>query len=268
VTGAQIIREARLKADLTQTELAERLGRDRAQIARWETGGQEPSFENLRAVVEACGFVLKVEITERERDPLIASELQRSLLQAPQQRVQCLLEDLGDGQTKQVRFDPYALLEALERNRVGHVVIGGFARVVHGSSELTRGLDTVPSLRDDNLRHFAGAVADLGASRAALAGLQALGLAESEPLAVATSAGRLRVVPKPWGTRGYDDFRIRANRENIGGGLRPKIASTVDLVRMLEASTRPRDVERLERLRHLMEVERVRTRRRGLSRER
>ncbi len=159
-------------------------------------------------------------------------------------------------------------MEALERNRVGYVVIGGFARVIHGSSELTRGLDTVPSLREDNLRHFASAVEALGAPRAALAALQTLGLAESEPLTVATSAGRLRVVPKPWGTRGYDDFRIRANRENIGRGLRPKIASTVDLVRMLEASTRPRDLERLERLRHLMELERVRTRRRGLYIER
>jgi hypothetical protein len=58
VTSAQIIREARLKAELTQTELAQRIGRDRAQVARWETGGQEPSFENLQAVVEAGGFVL------------------------------------------------------------------------------------------------------------------------------------------------------------------------------------------------------------------
>lgn len=54
MTAAQIIREARLKAGLTQTELAERLGRERAQVARWEIGGQEPSFENLQSVVEAC----------------------------------------------------------------------------------------------------------------------------------------------------------------------------------------------------------------------
>jgi len=43
--------------------------------------------------------------------------------------------------SKGARFDPYALLEALERHRVGYVVIGGFARVVQGSGELTRGLD-------------------------------------------------------------------------------------------------------------------------------
>jgi transcriptional regulator with XRE-family HTH domain len=97
MTGAQIIREARLKAGLTQTELADRLGRDRAQVARWETGGQEPSFENLHAVVEACGFSLKVEIAEREETPVLDAELEASLPEAPQQRVQALLNRLGGG---------------------------------------------------------------------------------------------------------------------------------------------------------------------------
>ena len=170
--------------------------------------------------------------------------------------------------SKRTRFNPYALFEALEGHRVSYVVIGGFARVVHGSGELTRGLDIVPSLREDNLRHLAKALEDVGAPRAALEALQTGELAEGEPLTVATSAGRLRVVPRPWGTRGYDDFRIRANRENLGHGLRPQIASTIDLVRMLEASTRTRDLERLQRLRRMMELERARTRRRGLYIER
>jgi len=95
VTSAQVIREARLKADLTQAELAERIGRDRAQIARWEIGGQQPSFENLQAVVQACGFVLKVEIVIPEQTPVLDAELETSLLQAPQQRVQALLDHLG-----------------------------------------------------------------------------------------------------------------------------------------------------------------------------
>ena len=90
-----MIREARLKAGLTQAELGERIGRDRAQIARWEIGGQEPSFENLQAVVQACGFVLKVEIVVPEETPALDAELETSLLQAPQQRVQALLDDLG-----------------------------------------------------------------------------------------------------------------------------------------------------------------------------
>lgn len=94
VTSAQVIREARVKASLTQAELAERLGRDRAQVARWETGGQEPSFENVRAAVEACGFVLKVEIAEQERDEKMDAEIEASLVRAPQQRVQALLDGL------------------------------------------------------------------------------------------------------------------------------------------------------------------------------
>jgi transcriptional regulator with XRE-family HTH domain len=95
VTSARIIQEARLRAGLTQAALGKRLGRDRAQIARWETGGQEPSFENVRAVVEACGFVLKLEIAEPEQDVTLDTELETSLLRAPQQRVQALLDELG-----------------------------------------------------------------------------------------------------------------------------------------------------------------------------
>jgi transcriptional regulator with XRE-family HTH domain len=98
VTSAQVIREARLKADLTQAEVAARLGRDRAQIARWEIGGQEPSFENVQAVVEACGFELKIEIVEREKDTALDAELEASVPQAPQQRVQALLDEL-DGRS-------------------------------------------------------------------------------------------------------------------------------------------------------------------------
>jgi uncharacterized protein len=98
MTAAQIIREARLKAGLTQTELAARLGRERAQVARWEIGGQEPSFENMQSVVEACGFSLRIEIAEREKTPALDAELEASLPQAPQQRVQALLERLGCGE--------------------------------------------------------------------------------------------------------------------------------------------------------------------------
>lgn len=94
MTAAQIIREARLKAGLTQNELAARLGRERAQVARWETGGQEPGFANMSAVVEACGFALRVEIAEREATPELDAELEASVPQAAQQRVQALLDTL------------------------------------------------------------------------------------------------------------------------------------------------------------------------------
>ena len=170
--------------------------------------------------------------------------------------------------SKRVVFDPYALFAALDSERVGYVLVGGFARVVHGSAEVTDGLDIVPSLQPENLRRLARALEQVGADEPALADR----LESNEPVTKRTRAGELRIVPEPWGTRGYDDLRIRAYRENLGQGARPAVASAVDCVRMLDASDRQRDAERLVRMRRLMELERqlVRDRRlsRGLSIER
>jgi hypothetical protein len=161
-------------------------------------------------------------------------------------------------------FDPYALVAALDRERFGYVVIGGFARVVHGRGEVTEGLDIVPSLREESIRRLGRALEELDASEPKLAER----LAAREPVTVQTRAGELRIVPEPWGTRGYDDLRIRANRENLGRGARPAIASVVDCVRMLDASERQADAERLLRMRRVLELERQLVPRRGLTIER
>lgn len=163
--------------------------------------------------------------------------------------------------SKQPAFDPYAIFAALERERVAYVVVGGFARVVHGSAETSDGLDIVPSLRDENLRRLGRVLEQLEGPERDLAEH----VARSEPLTAKTSAGELRIVPAPWGTRGYDDLRIRASRENLGRGARPQVASLVDCVRMLEASERKPDAERLQRLRRLMELERQLAPERGLG---
>ena len=60
-----MIREARLRAGLTQQELADRSGRERSVIARWEQGAVAPSLEALLAVIQACGFDLPLELATR-----------------------------------------------------------------------------------------------------------------------------------------------------------------------------------------------------------
>ena len=170
--------------------------------------------------------------------------------------------------TEEPRFDPYALFEALDRERVTYIVIGGFARVVHGSAETTGGLDIVPSLREENVRRLGRALDDLGATGPDGGPFATESLSASDPVTARTRAGELRIVPEPWGTRGYDDLRIRASRENLGRGARPSIASVVDCVRMLDASQRLEDQERLFRMRRMLELERQLTRHRGLRLER
>ena len=58
MTTGMLIREARLRAGLTQIELAQRSDKDRAQLARWERDAVQPSLETLRELIRACGLEL------------------------------------------------------------------------------------------------------------------------------------------------------------------------------------------------------------------
>jgi transcriptional regulator with XRE-family HTH domain len=58
VVSGDLIKEARLRAGLTQTELGDRLGKAQSVIARWERGDVQPSLETLRDVIRACGLEL------------------------------------------------------------------------------------------------------------------------------------------------------------------------------------------------------------------
>jgi hypothetical protein len=164
------------------------------------------------------------------------------------------------------RFDPYGLLQALDQQRVSYVVIGGFARVLQGTEELTRGLDIVPSARPENLRRLDAALRELDARRAdgrPLA-VDEQTIAAEPVLALQTGHGELKIVPEPAGTRGFDDLRRAATREPLGRGLRPSVATVGDLARMVSALGDEERLPQLMQLRRLVELERVRER--GLER--
>lgn len=57
-----MIREARRRAGLTQTELAERVGTTQSAIARLERGHGHPTLQRLSELVEACGLELQVRL--------------------------------------------------------------------------------------------------------------------------------------------------------------------------------------------------------------
>jgi hypothetical protein len=163
---------------------------------------------------------------------------------------------------QQQPFDPYAILAALDRQRVTYILIGGFARVIQGADEFTSGVDLVPSLRPENLRRLTLALEDLGAERVdrTTLDLEEATIRQEPLLELRSPAGEIKIVPEPAGTRGgYDDLRRAANREPIGKGLRPSVASVGDLARMLAALDRERDLPQLRQLRQLLELERGRS---------
>ena len=159
-------------------------------------------------------------------------------------------------------LDPYGLLQALDRHRVTYVVIGGFARIVQGTEEMTYGLDITPSLREQNLERLGQALREVEASRAdgRELSLDPKTFAAEPVQELETRYGELKLVPEPAGTRGYDDLRRAANREPLGRGVRPSVASIGDLARMVSALGDEDRIPQLMQLRRLVELERTRER--------
>ena len=59
----ELIIEARKRAEITQTELASRMGTHQSVVARWETGKSQPTLETVIGAVEAAGLELTVTIS-------------------------------------------------------------------------------------------------------------------------------------------------------------------------------------------------------------
>jgi transcriptional regulator with XRE-family HTH domain len=83
--SADLLKEARLRAGLTQAELGRRVRRTQSQIARWERGEVRPSFETLRELIRACG--LEVTFGLATYDDSYRAQIERQLTLSPAERV-------------------------------------------------------------------------------------------------------------------------------------------------------------------------------------
>ena len=88
--SADLLRQARLRAGLTQAELGRRIGRSQSQIARWESGRVEPSLETLCRLVRACGLELTYALANY--DDSYVPYIKRLLELSPQERIEDALE--------------------------------------------------------------------------------------------------------------------------------------------------------------------------------
>ena len=83
--SADLVREARLRAGLTQAELGRRLGKPQSTIARWESGAARPSLEAVREAVRACGLELTFGLANYDDSYL--SHINRCLELSPLERL-------------------------------------------------------------------------------------------------------------------------------------------------------------------------------------
>jgi transcriptional regulator with XRE-family HTH domain len=90
VVSASLLREARMRAGLTQAQLSERCGKAKVQIGRWETGTVAPSLDTLLELIRACGYDMPLMLEPYQPvDDRRLAQLQRL---SPERRLQNMLK--------------------------------------------------------------------------------------------------------------------------------------------------------------------------------
>jgi transcriptional regulator with XRE-family HTH domain len=85
-----MIRQARLRAGLTQAALARRAGKAPSAIGRWERGDVRPPLETVVELVRAAGFDIDFSIVSA--DDHDRALIRRSLAQPPAERLSDLVQ--------------------------------------------------------------------------------------------------------------------------------------------------------------------------------
>jgi transcriptional regulator with XRE-family HTH domain len=204
------MREARLRAGLSQRELGLRIGRPAPQIARWERGVVDPGFALVQRVMRACGFDLDEQLVPWADE--FRERLEENLRSSPAERFARALDRCAEAGLPGA---PRRILGELEAAGVGYCLIGGLAASIRGAERLSVGADIAPGLGPENERRLDEALVSLGSkpiSHRLLSKLE--GVSD-----VKTPAGLLRVAVQPRGTLGFDrDLRRVSGREHLGPG--------------------------------------------------
>ena len=156
------------------------------------------------------------------------------------------------------RFDPIRALTTLAAHEVRFVVVGAFAAVVQGYPLPTYDLDVTHETERENVERLVPALMELN-SRLRVPGPDPVPLPIDVRMlegagvwTLLTDAGPLDLITTPAGTRGYGDLRRDAVEIELGG-VPLLFASLRDVIRMKEASNRPKDLAQLPALRQTLE---------------
>lgn len=149
----------------------------------------------------------------------------------------------------------------LNDHDVRYVVIGGLAAEFLGAPVATNDIDVCYERTTENMKRLAAALRQLGAKlRVARVDedlsllLDHATLADGDSFTFRTDAGDLDVLATPSGTGGFRDLDAGATSYDLGEGLVVRVVALDDLMRMKEASRRPKDEAHLQVLTALREM--------------
>jgi len=195
VDARDLIVIARRRAGLSQRELADRLARPQATIARWEAGAREPSFAAVQQVLRGCGLQQLIGLaTNDDSDVALAH---RQLAMPALERVAALA----------ARRDRHAIehsLVATSESDARLIVTGAVAAALQGS----------PLVLTSNRVEIVAHASDRERASAELAGTAVL------------------IRDDPQGTRGYGDLARSVDHLALDDRHAISVAGLQDLLRI------------------------------------
>jgi transcriptional regulator with XRE-family HTH domain len=90
--AAVLLQAARLRAGLSQRDLARKARTAQSVVARIELGETSPSWATLTRLLKAAGFALTADIRRVRPDPQMLDDVPRILALTPEQRLREVAE--------------------------------------------------------------------------------------------------------------------------------------------------------------------------------
>ncbi|MCW5943775.1 MAG: hypothetical protein KIS66_16200 [Fimbriimonadaceae bacterium] len=154
---------------------------------------------------------------------------------------------------KSPSLDVETLVRTLAEAGVRYVLIGGFALAAHGGDNLTTDLDLALAFDDQNLDRAAEALNALGPTlRGAPVRLDRFAF-DGAFVRYRTAAGEIDIINRLAPVGGFEGLWERSEVLRLYG-RDVRIASLQDLLRLKEASARPKDALHVETIRALMRL--------------
>ena len=251
----RLIASARLRAGLSQEELALRAGTSQPALARLESDQANPTVATLERIVAAAGFQLRCELVPVERpDPVVQAykqDVDRTMIRENLRRT--IDDRLGLN-------DASLVLGALADHDVEYILVGGIAARAHGSARITQVVGLCYARSDENLARLVRALTPFdpylrGAPRGLPFEFSVRTLRAGLNFTLTTNAGDIDLLGDLVGGGGYEELAPHSSVVTIFGHD-VRLIDLPWLIRLKRAAGRPKDHEVLAELEAIEEERR------------
>lgn len=109
-----VLRKLRTDSEMSQEELAKRLGLAKSTISMYESGSREPSLEILEAIADTFNVDMNT-LTDSKKSSELSDELQEYLEELKNRKEMRMLFSLAKGATKEDVMQAVKIIEALRK---------------------------------------------------------------------------------------------------------------------------------------------------------